>query len=152
MDFSHVSFSYTPEHTDPLLQIWQRAGKDAQSFLPESYWEENAAVIRQTLSESEVYVMEDEEGKEGGDSGVAGFIGLQDSCIAGFFVDRCFQSQGLGKRLLDYVKEKQSRLTLHVYRKNERAVRFYEREGFVVTARHTDPATGEEEFEMEWRR
>ena len=139
----------SPKNADNIFRIWQQAGKDAQSFLPDSYWQENAGRIQEVIDQSDVYVVDDEEV---GEEGVAGFIGLQDSYIAGFFVDRCFQSQGIGKRLLDFVKEKQKKLTLHVYCKNDRAVRFYEREGFVVTARRRDEATGEDEYVMEWTR
>ena len=85
-----------------------------------------------------------------GADNVLGFIGLQDDCIAGFFIDRAFQSQGLGKRLLDYVKERYGRLTLDVFAKNEGAVRFYTREGFRIRSSAADPATGELVYTMIW--
>ena len=41
---------------------------------------------------------------------------------------------------------------LHVYESNDRAIRFYEREGFTVKREQTDKETGEKELEMIWRR
>ena len=89
-------------------------------------------------------------GETDGAENVLGCIGLQDDCIAVFFIDRAFQSQGLGKRLLDFVKERYGRLTLDVFAKNEGAVRFYTREGFVIEQNTTDPATGELVYTMTW--
>ena len=82
---------------------------------------------------------------------IRGFIGLEDEYIAGVFVRKEARSKGTGKALLDYVKEIKKKLTLHVYVKNERAVRFYQREGFQILKKMTDDATGEEECLMAWR-
>ncbi len=60
------------------------------------------------------------------------------------------QSQGIGKRLLDFVKERKESLYLSAYEKNERAVRFYQREGFVIREERLDESTGEKEYVMVW--
>ena len=98
------------------------------------------------LLQAEVYVCGDEKSNE-----IRGFIGLEDEYIAGVFVRKEDRSKGTGKALLDYVKEIKKKLTLHVYVKNERAVRFYQREGFQILKKMTDDATGEEECLMAWR-
>ncbi len=138
-----------PEETDSLLRIWRTADEDAQSFLPSSYFTQKAESIKDELSRGEVYVLD--SGREDGEN-VLGYIGLQEGCILGFFVDKCMQSKGLGKRLLDYVKEKYDRLSLTVFEKNKRAVSFYEREGFAVTGTVADAETGERKYEMTWER
>ena len=43
-------------------------------------------------------------------------------------------------------------LSLHVYLKNERAVRFYKKEGFHIAGEQTDIETGEQEYLMEWKK
>ena len=43
-------------------------------------------------------------------------------------------------------------LTLHVYRENSPAVRFYQREGFAIRAAEREENTGREEYHMEWHR
>ena len=53
------------------------------------------------------------------------------------------QSQGIGKILLNYAKDKRSKLYLNVYQKNARAISFYKREGFEIQHSGLDEATGE---------
>ncbi|NLB88927.1 MAG: GNAT family N-acetyltransferase, partial [Syntrophomonadaceae bacterium] len=79
------------------------------------------------------------------------FIGLSENYIAGLFVEANSQSKGIGKVLLDYVKEKNDELFLHVYKKNERGINFYLREGFVITNEQIDKNTNEIELVMKWR-
>ena len=137
-----------PEETDALVRIRRDAEQAALSFLPESYFAEKAQSVRDELKSGEVYVI---GGETDGADNVLGFIGLQDDCIAGFFIDRAFQSKGLGKRLLDFVKERYGRLTLDVFARNDGAVRFYTREGFVIDSSRTDGQTGETVYTMVWQ-
>lgn len=53
---------------------------------------------------------------------------------------------------LDFVKEKKTKLSLNVYQKNTRAIRFYQREGFQIQCEGLDEATGEKDYEMVWKR
>ena len=55
------------------------------------------------------------------------------------------QSCGIGKLLLDYIKDKKVSLRLNVYQKNTRAISFYQREGFIIQCEGLDEATGEKE-------
>ena len=59
-----------------------------------------------------------------------------------FFVSDEMQSCGIGKLLLDYIKDKKERLQLNVYQKNARAISFYQREGFIIQCEGLDEATG----------
>ena len=61
------------------------------------------------------------------------------------------QSCGIGKLLLDYIKNKKLRLRLNVYQKNIRALSFYQREGFDIQSEGLDEATGEKEYTMLWQ-
>ena len=97
------------------------------------------------ISQAEVYVYENVRTHM-----IEGFIGLEENDIAEIFVTESVQSIGIGKQLLDYVKLIKQSLCLRVYRKNERAVAFYRREGFVIRGQNVDADTGEEEFLMVW--
>ena len=97
------------------------------------------------LLPAEVYVYIDECKNE-----IEGFVGLDQEYIAGIFVRKEARSKGIGKALLDFIKEKKQELTLNVYQKNERAVRFYEREGFQIIDRSIDKNTAEKEYLMRW--
>ena len=97
------------------------------------------------LPQAEVYVYEDA-------GGIQAFIGLDGEYIEGIFVADKMQSQGIGKRLLDFIKTKKTELHLHVYQKNTRAVRFYQREGFEIRCAGVDASTGEQDYTMVWKR
>ena len=107
---------------DTVSQIWLDANRDAHDFIPAEYWENNFLPVKKMLLQAEVYVYMDERKNR-----IEGFVGLDQEYIAGIFVRKEARSGGIGKALLDFVKEKKQELTLNVYRKNERAVRFYER-------------------------
>ena len=145
------------EDMDRVMEIWLEANKQAHSFIPADYWEDNAVIVRKLLPKAEVYVYESGRGTSAARGNEArsfclqGFIGLNGCHIEGIFVCGQDRSKGIGKALLDHAKKKKHRLTLNVYRKNFRAVKFYEREGFRVCDAGSDDATGEEDLSMVWR-
>lgn len=91
---------------------------------------------------------------------IEGFIGLTDNYIAGLFVKEDVQSMGIGKQLLNYVKGIKSDMRLNVYNKNVRAIKFYQREQFMIQSENIDNNTGEkrvdyglesiDDFELQW--
>ncbi len=85
-------------------------------------------------------------------SEIQGFIGLRGDYIEGIFVAEKMRSKGIGKKLLDFVKEDNLELTLKVYEKNERAIKFYQREGFKKVEEGIDTDTQEKEFKMKWKK
>ena len=95
------------------------------------------------LPQAEVYVYED-------DKIIQGFVGINAEYIEGIFVSDEMQSHGIGKILLDYIKDKKVRLQLNVYQKNVRAISFYQREGFTIQGERMDEFTGEKEYVMNW--
>lgn len=131
----------TETDTDQVMQIWLATNIQTHDFVPETYWRSQFDEVKKMLPVSEVYVCE--ESKE-----IIGFVGLVETYIAGIFVSSCFQSHGIGKRLLDYAKALKPELYLHVYQKNLNAIRFYQREGFVIESEEVDEDTGEAEFLM----
>ena len=124
--------------------IWLDTNIKAHYFIPAQYWENNFELVKEMLPQAEVYVYED-------DKGIQGFIGLNDEYVEGIFVSDKMQSQGIGKILLNYVKDKRNKLRLNVYQKNMRAISFYQREGFEVQHSGLDEATGEKEYVMAWQ-
>ena len=102
-------------------------------------------LVKEMVSQSEVYVFE-------ADEMIQGFVGLNAEYIEGIFVSDEMQSCGIGKLLLDYVKDKKVSLRLNVYQKNARAISFYQREGFIIQCEDLDEDTGEKEYTMLWKR
>lgn len=132
---------------DVVMEIWLSGNIDTHHYIPQSYWEDNFEMVREILPNAEVYVYVDEALNQ-----VLGFIGLTENYVSGLFVSKQVQSQGIGKELLDYAKEKKEQLTLSAYKRNLRAISFYQREQFVVKFESLDKNTGEMEFLLEWNR
>lgn len=135
---------FRPEELDRILDIWLNANLQAHGFIDPAYWTGNLILVREQLPQSELWVYE-----SGGT--VCGFTGITGGdYIAGIFVDAAYRGHGIGKQLLDHAKQLHPLLKLHVYRKNERAVRFYLREGFTCAEEQIDTATGEAELLLAW--
>jgi len=130
---------------DKVMYIWLEANTQAHDFVSKTYWQESYEMAKEMLLHSELYIFEDDADHE-----IQGFIGLIDSYIGGIFVYNEAQSQGIGKQLLDYAKKFKTRLSLHVYKKNERAIDFYKRENFSINSEKTDKNTNEIEYLMIW--
>lgn len=126
-----------------VADIWLKTNLKAHYFIPEQYWTNNYEVVKEILPQAEVYVYED-------DKIIQGFAGINDEYIEGIFVSDEMQSRGIGKMLLDYIKDKKDRLQLKVYQKNVRAMSFYQREGFTIQSESMDEFTGEKEYVMNW--
>ena len=130
---------------DRVADIWLDANLKAHSFIPAQYWKSNFEFVKEALPQAEVYVYENE-------NEIQGFIGLSSEHIEGIFVSGEKQSQGIGKLLLDHVKDRKPRLLLNVYKQNTRAMSFYQREGFEIQHEGLDDATGEKDCVMAWQR
>ena len=126
-----------------VADIWLKTNLKAHFFIPEQYWISNYEFVKEMLPQAEVYVYEDNKI-------IQGFIGVSDEYIEGIFVSDEMQSCGIGKMLLDYIKDKKDKLQLKVYQKNVRAMSFYQREGFTIQSEEMDEFTGEKEYVMNW--
>lgn len=126
-----------------VADIWLKTNLKAHYFIPEQYWTNNYEVVKEILPQADVYVYED-------DKIIQGFVGINDEYIEGIFVSDEMQSCGIGKMLLDYIKDKKDRLQLKVYQKNVRAMSFYQREGFTIQSEEMDEFTREKEYVMNW--
>ena len=116
-----------------VADIWLDSNVKTHNFIPAQYWKQ-----------AEVYVYES-------NGEIQGFIGLNGEYIEGIFVCDKLQSQGIGKLLLDFIKERRTGLSLNVYEKNTRAIHFYQREGFEIQDEGIDEATGEKDYVMIWQ-
>lgn len=127
-----------------VAELWLNTNLKAHDFIPAQYWRSNYDLVKEMLSQAEVYVYED--GQK-----IQGFIGLDGDYIEGIFVSDEMQSQGIGKTLIDFVKAQKTKLRLNVYQKNVRATHFYQKEGFEIQCEGLDEATGEKDYAMTWR-
>lgn len=102
---------------DAALHIWLNGNLQAHSFVPASYWQDNYDDVKTAFSQTPPLAYYRDET-------ILGFIGVIDNYIAGFFVDRQHQHEGIGTKLLNAIKQSHSRLTLDVYEQNTTAITF----------------------------
>ena len=119
-----------------VAAIWLATNLKTHYFISAQYWKTNFELVKEMLPQAEVYVYK--KNKK-----IQGFIGLNGEYIEGIFVSSEMQSQGIGKLLLNYAKNRKTKLLLHVYQKNTRAIHFYQREGFEIQCESLDEANRE---------
>ncbi|MBM7632299.1 N-acetyltransferase [Geomicrobium sediminis] len=134
------------EELDTLIDIWYEGSVQAHDFIDESYWKSQKQAMKETyLPQSKTYVIRDQ-------SHIVGFLSMVDHVIAALFVDVTKQKKGYGKELLNFAKQQNDVVTLNVYKKNKSAIRFYEKNGFLVKKEAIDEPTNEGEYVLEWRK
>lgn len=74
-----------------------------------------------------IYVLED--------GIIKGFIQIAGTEICKLYVEPCFQSEGIGKQLLQFAVEEFSADHLWALEKNMRAIAFYNRNGFLPSGK-----------------
>ena len=128
-----------------IMQIWFDSNVEAHSFIPAKYWRDNFEMVKDMLPKAEIYIYES-LGK------ISGFIGLNKDYIEGIFVEKNMRSKGIGKQLLNYVKKLKEEMHLSAYKKNYKAISFYQREDFVIQSESIDNDTNEKELLMVWNK
>lgn len=136
---------FEPKDLDEVMEIWLISNLQVHDFISKKYWRNNFTEVQRVIQLATVFVWE-EEGK------ILGFIGALEGFIAGVFVTEAARSRGIGKALLDKMKDTFDSLSLAVYEKNVRAVRFYMREGMKVQSERTEESTGEKELLFAWEK
>ncbi|EIV2086874.1 TPA: N-acetyltransferase [Klebsiella aerogenes] len=113
--------------TGPLLELWLDSTIYAHPFIAESYWRDSLEVVRDVyLPAAATWVWQD-------DDVLKGFVSVMDSRFVGaLFVAPQAIRHGIGRALLDEVKQHYDWLSLEVYQKNVRAVNFYHAQGFRI--------------------
>lgn len=139
---------FREEDTTKVMTIWTKGNFEAHSFIDKDYWLLNYNRVKdEYLKKSETYVYETE-------GEIKGFISiLNNQYIGALFVKKEYQRKGIGRKLINFVKEKDKydKLILHVYEKNIDAILFYTALGFKNQKIQIDKETNEKEYVMEWK-
>ena len=85
------------------------------------------------------------------DGVVKGFIKIEGTYIARLFVEPVLQNASIGSQLLEYAIKEHHADHLWALEKNEKAIRFYERHGFIRTG-EKKPEEGTTEYLILLRR
>ena len=126
-----------------VMEIWVNENIRTHNFIAKEYWKDNYEYVKDILPKADIYVyILDEQ--------VVGFVGANNNYVEGIFVDINNQHSGIGTSLLDRIKENKDSLTLNVYKKNANAIKFYEKNNFIITSENIDKDTNEIEYTMTW--
>ena len=129
---------------EKVSQIWLDSNLEAHDFIDKNFWLVNYPMVKEQFKTAEIYVDAESE--------VKGFVGLQSDYIAGIFVEKSYRNQGIGKKLINFLKKNHQELSLDVYDKNIRAKQFYEKNGFEVSTQSIERETGEKESRLVWKK
>lgn len=128
-----------------VMEIWKNENIRAHNFIAKEYWQDNYEYVKDILPKADIYVyILDEK--------IVGFVGVNKNYIEGIFIDINNQHSGIGTSLLDKIKENKDNLTLSVYKKNENATSFYEKNNFIIASENIDKSTNEIEYTMTWKK
>lgn len=130
---------------DDVMRIWLDCNLEVHNFIYKDYFISNYSYVKEQMKQSNIFVYEN-NGK------ILGFIGIDNGFIQGIFVSKTSRSKGIGKKLIDYCKEKYSTLSLKVYEKNKRAINFYKKQEFRIHSKSVDIQTQQVEYDMVWEK
>ncbi|AJI95149.1 acetyltransferase family protein [Yersinia ruckeri] len=135
-----------PEDQDTLMKLWLPSTIAAHPFVPETYWHESAALVRNTyLPQAISWIYQ-------GQDDIYGFISiLNEQLIGALFVRQNYFGQNIGQALMQHAQAQYPALTLEVYQKNQRAYHFYRKQGFTVTERTYNEETQNVILTMQWQ-
>lgn len=130
----------------PLLRLWLESTTYAHPFITPAYWQESEMLVREVyLPSARTWVWEE-------DDKLYGFVSVMDAqYIGALFVCPDALRKGIGSALLDHVKQRFDTLSLEVYQKNERAVKFYHAQGFRIEDSAWQEETQHPTWIMNWQ-
>ncbi len=127
-----------------VMTIWVKGNFKGNSFIERDYWIEIYNEMKEKfINDYDTYVFIEE-------SIIKGFISIKDNKIIAIYVRPSLIRTGIGKRLINFCKNKYDTLTLEVYEKNINAILFFSNLGFKNKKIDIEKVHNEKIFIMEW--
>lgn len=135
---------YNQKDLEDVLKIWLESSLVAHNFIEESYWASKIDDMRHVyIPSSKTYVYLDDETYE-----ILGFASMVNNYLAAIFVRPSHWGKGIGRILMNKIKEDYPKIELNVYSENTRSVSFYEKQGFVILEEKIEENTEHRELHM----
>ncbi len=132
--------------TDAIINIWVEASVIAHDFMDANYWQGKKEDMQHIYLPSATTYIYETSGK------ILGFISMINNYIAALFVSSEVKGKGIGKQLINFVKQQYETLELAVFKENKRSVEFYKKQGFQVILEGIEENTGHAELIMKFER
>ena len=132
---------------DDVMKIWRDGNFKAHNFISNEYWSDKYKEIQNQYLRNSYTIIYEEDGK------IKAFLSIKDDgeLWALFVIDE-IQREGIGRILINYVKDKYESLFLRVYEKNINATMFFRAMGFKKVKSQVNESTSENEYVMEWNK
>ena len=127
-----------------VMTIWVKGNFKGNSFIEKDYWLEIYNETKEKFMDVyDTYVFVEE-------NVIKGFVSIKDKKIKAIYVNPSFIRNGIGKKLINFCKDKYDTLILEVYEKNINAILFFSNLGFKNKKIDIEKAHNEKIFIMEW--
>mgnify|MGYP005776645183 FL=1 len=134
----------TNDDLTSVMTIWVKGNFKGNSFIEKDYWLEIYNETKEKFMDIyDTYVFVEE-------NVIKGFVSIKDKKIKAIYVNPSFIRNGIGKKLINFCKDKYDTLILEVYEKNINAILFFSNLGFKNKKIDIEKVHNEKIFIMEW--
>lgn len=134
----------TNDDLTSVMTIWVKGNFKGNSFIEKDYWLEIYNETKEKFMDVyDTYVFVEE-------NVIKGFVSIKDKKIKAIYVNPSFIRNGIGKKLINFCKNKYDTLILEVYEKNINAILFFSNLGFKNKKIDIEKVHNEKIFIMEW--
>ncbi len=134
----------TNDDLTSVMAIWVKGNFKGNSFIEKDYWLEIYNETKEKFMDVyDTYVFVEE-------NVIKGFVSIKDKKIKAIYVSPSFIRKGVGKKLINFCKDKYDTLILEVYEKNINAILFFSNLGFKNKKIDIEKVHNEKIFIMEW--
>ncbi len=131
--------------TRDVMDLWLRTSNYSNSFVESDFWTMHYEYVKQKYIDKKdtfVYIK---------DNKIVGFTVVDGgSEICGLFVDPEYQNEGIGRKLITFLKSEYTRLHIDIYARNRKAFAFSLQMGFVVDSASRQANNNELMYTMAW--
>ena len=136
--------NFNKKDIDIIMKIWKDNNQKYQGFMGNQYWIDKYIQTRDEFLNSKIYVYTES-------TKILAFIVFDaDGRVLNIQVKPEIQREGIGKLLLEKIKNENSNLCVKVFEKNINAILFFKAMGFRKTGENLDDTTNENVYDMKW--
>ncbi len=130
---------------DNVMDIWITAAISAHRFMNQSFWLKQYRKVKQKLKDTPAYVICEEQR-------IVGFAVVDKQRLAALYIISGKQRNGYGSLLLRHIQDQCEELYAEVYVKNNKALQFFKKHGFVIASQEKNPDSHQVQNTIQWNK